>query len=99
MSWIFMPSVFLAPVLHIIALYLSRQGRSRIHTAAFWGGVIGLLSLPAAIFASLAYLPFAITGAGDHPISWILPTTWIALWGLSVWSLVVAAAIWRRRSV
>jgi phosphatidylglycerophosphate synthase len=88
MGWIFLLSICLAPVAHVLALHASRQGKSRINTAAFWGGIAGLLSIPTAIIAFLAYLPFSIAGAGDHPITWILPASWIALWVLTAWSVV-----------
>ncbi len=69
MGWIFLLSICLAPMAHVFALYVSRQGKSRINTAALWGEVVGLLSIPAAVLAFLAYPPFSIAGAGDHPIT------------------------------
>ncbi len=98
MGWIILLSVCLAPVAHLVALIVARQGKSRLHAAAFWGAVAGLLSVPAAILAFVAALPYSIAGAGDHPITWILPATWVALWALTAWSIVASSVAWRRRT-
>lgn len=98
MGWIVLLSICLAPVAHVVALHASRLGKSRINTSAFWGGIAGLFSIPVAIIAFVAYLPFSIAGAGDHPITWILPASWIALWVLAAWSVVAAFMIRLRRA-
>ena len=46
--------------------------------------------MPAALVAMLFYMPFLITGPGDHPIAWILPTALIIALALPLVSLAVA---------
>lgn len=92
MAYLVLVCLALALVIHGYALHISRRGRSGIHSAAFWGGLLGILSIPAAIIASVAYLPFSIAGAGNHPISWILPASWIALGILAGWSIFMSLA-------
>ena len=87
MSIFILLGLLLVPVLHVYALVVSRRGKSAIYTAAFWGGIIGLISVPVAIMSSFIYLPFSFTGPGDHAISWIAPATLIGLCVMVFWSL------------
>lgn len=98
MAILMLVGLVLIVLLHCHALYISRKGRTSAHTAAFWGGILGVVSIPVAILAGLAYLPFSITGAGGHPIGWILPASWIAVLILGGWSLVATLLAKRRRS-
>jgi hypothetical protein len=91
MAYLVLLSLVLAPAIHLYALLVSRRGRSGAHGAAFWGGILGMLSIPAALVAGIAYVPFAITGPGNHPISWIAPTTLAAVVVLAAFSLITAS--------
>ena len=99
MKYLMLAGLVLSLAFHLYALLVSRQGRSVAHSVAFWGGFIGMLSVPVAILAAIAYLPFSITGAGDHPIGWLVPVSWIAVFLLGGCSLVASLAARRRPAV
>ena len=86
-------------VLHFYALHISRQGRTPAHSAAFWGGFLGMVSIPVAIVSAVVYLPFSIAGAGGHPIGWLMPASWVAVFFIGGWSLVASLAAKRRPAV
>lgn len=96
MKYVVPVGLVLVLALHFHALHVSRQGRTPAHAAAFWGGFLGMVSVPVAILAAVAYLPFAITGAGTHPIGWFLPASWVAVLVIGAWSLVASMAAKRR---
>ena len=79
---------------HVWALIASRRGASARHRLAFFAGTSGLVVLAAALVAMLFYMPFLITGPGNHPIAWILPTTLIIAMALPLVSL---ATVWTVR--
>ncbi|ODS61307.1 MAG: hypothetical protein ABS41_13265 [Arenimonas sp. SCN 70-307] len=99
MTYLVLAGLVLALALHFYALHVSRQGRSVAHTVAFWGGCVGMLSVPVAILAAVAYLPFSIAGAGDHPIGWFMPASWVAVVLLGGCSFVASLAAKRRPAV
>lgn len=99
MKYLVVAGLALALAFHVYALHVSRRGRSVAHAIAFWGGVLGMLSVPVAILAAVAYLPFSIAGAGDHPIGWFMPASWVAVFLLGGCSLVASVAAKRRPAV
>ncbi|KFN45130.1 hypothetical protein [Arenimonas metalli] len=96
MNYLVLLGLVLALAIHIHALLVSRRGHTGAHEAAFWGGILGMLSIPAALVAAITYLPFAITGPGNHPISWIAPATLAAVGVLVVFSLITGAVARRQ---
>ena len=99
MKYLVLVGLVLVLVLHFYALHVSRQGRTSAHTAAFWGGFLGMVSVPVAILAAVMYLPFSIAGAGGHPIGWFMPASWVAVFVIGGWSLVASLAAKRRPAV
>ena len=52
----------LAITAHVFALAMSRRSRSLSANVAFWSGIAGLLSVPAAIALIAAAVPHFVTG-------------------------------------
>jgi len=80
---------------HVCALAISRRGRSAAHGAAFWGGVVGLVSLlgaPLLAASALATAPshFAGTGGSTDPFDQIAIVVLAAIALLPLWSGIAA---------
>lgn len=86
----------LALIVHVYALAVSRGSRSPPATAAFWSGILGLLSVPTAFALSLATVPFFIAGPG-RGLSRAVELAWWLVAILPVVSILCAFAVHARK--
>jgi len=86
----------LALIIHVYALAVSRSSRSLLATAAFWSGIIGLLSVPTAFALTLATVPFFLAGPGPG-LSRSVEIAWWSVAVLPAVSIVSAFAVHARK--